>query len=75
MLLYKNIISIESGKRNGQPCIRGMRLTVYDVLQRLSQGMSNQEILEDFPELTLDDIYACLAFAADKDKGARIVAA
>ena len=75
MLLYQNTITIESGKRSGQPCIRGMRITVYDVLQRLSQGMGFDKLLEDFPELTKEDLLACLAFAADKEKGSRFVAA
>lgn len=62
---YTKIITIEPGKRSGQPCIRGMRMTVYDVLSYLAAGMTEQEILNDFPYLTLEDIRACLAFAAD----------
>ena len=62
---YRQIITIEPGKRGGKPCIRGLRITVYDVLDYLASGMSEQEILHDFPELTSDDIKACLAFAAD----------
>ena len=65
---YKKIISIEKGKRGGQPTIRGMRITVYDVLQKLASGMTSKEILEDFPELTEEDIKASLQFAADKEK-------
>ncbi len=65
---YREIITIEPGKRSGQPCIRGMRMTVYDVLDYLSSGMSEGEILEDFPYLTHNDILACLAFAADREK-------
>jgi len=65
---YKNIITIEKGKRGGQPTIRGMRITVYDVLQKLASGMNINEILEDFPELTENDIKASLQFAADKEK-------
>ena len=65
---YKNRISIEPGKRSGKPCIRGMRITVYDVLDYLASGMSEQEILDDFPDLTRDDIRACLAFAADRER-------
>ena len=65
---YKNRISIEPGKRGGNPCIRGMRITVYDVLDYLASGMSEQEILDDFPDLTRDDIRACLAFAADRER-------
>ena len=62
---YSNIITIEPGKRSGKPCIRGMRMTVTDVLEYLASGMSETEILADFPDLTSEDIKACLAFAAD----------
>lgn len=65
---YKDIITIEKGKRGGQPVIRGMRITVYDVLQWLASGMSKEEIIKDFPELTEDDIKAALQFAADREK-------
>ncbi|MGI8420274.1 MAG: DUF433 domain-containing protein [Candidatus Levyibacteriota bacterium] len=65
---YKTIITIEKGKRGGQPTIRGMRITVYDVLQKLASGMNTKEILADFPELTDNDIKASLQFAADKQK-------
>ena len=65
---YLNIITIEPGKRSGKPCIRGLRITVSDVLEYLASGMTEAEILQDFPELTLDDIHACLAFAADREK-------
>jgi uncharacterized protein (DUF433 family) len=61
---YQDIITIEPGKRGGKPCIRGMRITVYDVLEYLASGMTHQEILNDFPYLTEDDIRACLRFAA-----------
>ena len=61
---YKRIITIEPGKRSGQPCIRGMRITVYDVLEYLAGGMSVEDVLRDFPELTHEDIRACFAFAA-----------
>ena len=61
---YTNIITVEPGKRGGQPCIRGLRLTVYDVLGYLESGMSEDEILADFPDLRPEDIRACLAFAA-----------
>lgn len=64
---YKDIITIEPGKRGGKPCIRNMRITVYDVLSWLASGMTIPEILEDFPELTDKDIYACLQFAADRE--------
>ncbi len=59
-----NLITVEPGKRSGQPCIRGMRITVRDVLQYLAGGMSVSELLADFPELTMDDIRACFAYAA-----------
>ncbi len=65
---YAHLISIEPGKRNGKPCIRGLRITVYDVLEYLASGMSKEEILEDFPDLTDEDILACLAFAADRER-------
>jgi len=65
---YQHLITIEPGKRSGKPCIRGMRITVSDVLQYLAAGMSVEEILMDFPELTGDDIRACLAFAADREQ-------
>jgi uncharacterized protein (DUF433 family) len=64
---YKNIITIEPGKRGGKPCIRGMRITVGDILGWLASGMSVSEILEDFDELTEEDIYAALSFAADRE--------
>jgi uncharacterized protein (DUF433 family) len=64
---YTEIITIESGKRSGKPCIRGMRITVSDVLSYLASGMSEEEILKDFSELTLEDIRACLSFAADRE--------
>lgn len=65
---YKNIIKIEKGKRGGQPTIRGMRITVYDILQWLASGMTAEQIVKDFPELTENDIKAALQFAADKEK-------
>lgn len=71
---YQDIITIEPGKRGGKPCIRGMRITVGDVLGWLSAGMTYEEILADFPELTEEDIRACLAFAADRQNKARVVA-
>ena len=73
---YKDIITIEPGKRGGKPCIRGMRITVYDVLGYLASGMTRNEILDDFPYLTETDIRACLAYAADRRKSReRIVTA
>lgn len=74
MQQYEDIITIEPGKRGGKPCIRGLRITVGDVLGWLSAGMSFKEILEDFPDLTEGDILACLAFAAAREGKARIVA-
>ena len=65
---YREIITIEPGKRSGQPCIRGLRMTVQDVLEYLAAGMSEAEILDDFPDLTHEDIMACLAFAADRER-------
>jgi uncharacterized protein (DUF433 family) len=65
---YQNIITIEPGKRGGKPCIRGMRITVYDVLEYLASGMTQQEILDDFPYLNKEDILACLSFAAIRER-------
>lgn len=65
---YDDIITIEPGKRGGKPCIRGLRITVYDVLEYLAGGMSEADILKGFPELTAQDIRACLAFAADRER-------
>ena len=65
---YRNIITIESGKRSGKPCIRGTRMTVTDVLEYLAGGMTEEEVLADFPDLTAEDIRACLAFAADRER-------
>lgn len=65
---WRNIITFEPDKRSGKPCIRGMRLTVGDVLGYLASGMTVEEVLDDFPELTREDIQACLAFAADRER-------
>ncbi len=65
---YRPYITIEPGKRGGKPCIRGLRITVYDVLEYLASGMSIDDIVSDFPDLTSDDVRACLAFAADREK-------
>jgi len=65
---YTGIITIEPGKRSGKPCIRGLRITVYDVLQNLANGMSHSDILREFPYLVEEDIRACLAFAADRER-------
>lgn len=64
---YRDIITVEPGKRGGRPCIRGMRITVYDVLGYLASGMSHKEILDDFPYLTEEDIRACLSYAAERE--------
>ena len=64
---YRQIITIEAGKRGGRPCIRGMRISVYDILGWLAAGMTNEQIIDEFPELTLEDIRAALAYAADRD--------
>ncbi len=74
MTTYQSIITIEPGKRGGKPCIRGMRITVYDVLSYLAAGMSPEEILADFPYLTADDIQACLSYAADRERQTLIAA-
>lgn len=74
MVDYRQIITLEPGKRGGKPCIRGMRITVGDILGWLAAGMSIDEIISDFPELTKEDIYASLAFAADKENRIRIAA-
>lgn len=65
---YHSRITMEPGKRSGKPCIRGMRITVYDVLEYLASGMSEDEILRDFPDLVREDIRTCLAFAADRER-------
>ena len=65
---YHDIITIESGKRSGKPCIRRMRITVYDILEYLAGGMTEAEVLEDSSELTLRDIKACLSFTAEREK-------
>ncbi len=65
---YKTLITIDPEKRGGKPCIRDLRITVYDVLEYLAAGMSSEQILHDFPDLTAEDIRACLAFAADRER-------
>jgi uncharacterized protein (DUF433 family) len=72
---YRHIISIDPAKRSGQPCVRGLRMTVQDVLEYLAAGMSHAQILADFPELTDEDIRACLAFAADRERRLRVIPA
>ena len=73
--MYHQRITIEPGKRSGKPCIRGMRITVYDVLSYLASGMTSQEILEDFPYLTQEDILACLSYAADRERQTLLIQA
>jgi uncharacterized protein (DUF433 family) len=65
---YWRIITIEPGKRGGKPCIRGMRIAVVDILDYLASGMTQEEILSDFPERTSDDIKACLSYTADRER-------
>ncbi len=72
MIDYREIITIDPEKRFGKPCVRNLRITVYDVLGWLASGMSRKDILDDFPELTQDDITACLAYAADKERKIKI---
>ena len=69
---YEDLITVEPGKRGGQPCIRGIRITVYDVLSYLASGMSEDEILSDFPDLTRADILACLSYAADRERKTKV---
>ena len=73
MNVYQDIIRINPEKRFGRPCVRDTRIAVYDVLGWLSAGMTNDEILADFPELTLQDILACLAFAAQRERTLQLV--
>lgn len=68
MIDYKGIITLEPDKRGGKPCIRGLRITVYDVLSYLAAGMTIDEIISDFPSLTRNDILACLSYAADRER-------
>jgi len=75
MLNYKDYITIEPGKRSGKPCIRRLRITVYDVLNMLANGMSFDEITDDFPKLTKEDILACLAYAADREHKSVVLSA
>jgi uncharacterized protein (DUF433 family) len=72
---YEHLITVEPGKRSGKPCIRNLRITVYDILEYLASGMSEDEILSDFSELTCEDIRACLQFAADRERKIFSVAA
>ena len=72
---YNDIITIEPGKRGGKPCIRGLRITVYDVLDYLAAGMTAEQIVAEFDYLTLTDIQACLAYAADRERQQLIIKA
>lgn len=65
---YRDIITVEPGKRGGKPCVRGLRITVYEVLEYLASDMSEAEILDDFPDLTKEDLKACIAYAADRER-------
>jgi uncharacterized protein (DUF433 family) len=73
MIDYTNIITLEPGKRSGKPCIRGLRITVYDVLSYLAAGMTIDEILSDFPSLMREDILACLSYAAERERHTLII--
>jgi uncharacterized protein (DUF433 family) len=70
---YKSRITLEPGKRSGKPCIRGMRITVQDVLSYLAAGMTTEQVLADFPYLQKEDIFACLAYAADSERHTLLV--
>ncbi len=74
-MIYSHLITIDPDMRSGQPCIRGLRVTVQDVLEYLAAGMSAEEILDDFPDLNVDDIRACLAYAADRERRLKVVPA
>lgn len=65
---YRNYITIDPNKRGGKPCVRGLRITVYEVLEYLASDMTEKEILADFPDLTHEDLKACIAFAADRER-------
>ena len=65
---YRNYITIDPERRGGKPCVRGLRITVYEVLEYLASDMTEEEILADFPDLTHDDLKACIAFAADRER-------
>lgn len=72
-MTYQHIITINPEVRSGKPCVRGLRITVYDVLSYLASGMSPSEIISDFPELNIEDINACLIYAADSEKHTRLL--
>lgn len=73
MIEYSQIITIDPNKRSGKPCIRNLRITVYDVLSYLASGMSIEEIIDDFPSLTREDILACLSYAAERERHTIVV--
>ena len=73
MINYQDYITIEPGKRSGKPCIRGIRITVYDVLKMLADGLTFAQIMNEFPILTREDLLACLAFAANREKRTTIL--
>lgn len=73
MINYKEFITISAGKRSGRVCVRSLRVTVYDILKMLANGMRPNQIIDDFPELTEDDVYACLAYAADKERRIAVI--
>ncbi len=75
MVNYKELITIEPGKRSGKPCIRRLRITVYDILNMLADGMTFDEIINDFPKITKEDILACLAYAADREHKVTVLSA
>ena len=70
---YHDIITIEPDKRSGKPCIRGLRITVYDILEYFASGMTQEQILDDFDYLTKEDIQACFAYAADREKRSMVI--
>ena len=65
---YRDYITIDPDKRGGKPCVRGLRITMYEVLEHLASDMTETQILEDFPDLTREDLKACIAFAADRER-------
>jgi uncharacterized protein (DUF433 family) len=73
-MTWQGIITLEPGKRGGRPCVRQMRITVADVLGWLAAGMTHEDVLSDYPELTEEDIRACLSYAADRERGVLIAA-
>ena len=75
MIDDKTFITIEPGKRSGKPCVRGLRITVYDILNMLAEGMSFEEIMSDFPRINKEDTLACLAYAADREHKTTILSA